>query len=144
MSRRLCTFPGCQRDYDSIGYCKAHAARMRRWGDPAGRNVMFGASLADRIQAGLPKERTFFDCWPWQKARQSAGYGVISRPDGSTGLAHRVIYEFLVGPVPKELDLDHLCRNKPCCNPAHLEPVTRGENNRRMWPFRRLAARSAA
>jgi hypothetical protein len=37
----------------------------------------------------------------------------------------------MVGPVPEGLELDHLCENPPCCNPAHLEPVTHAENNRR-------------
>ena len=37
--------------------------------------------------------------------------------------AHRLMYELLVGPIPSGLHLDHLCRNPPCCNPAHLEAV---------------------
>lgn len=46
-------------------------------------------------------------------------------------MAHRAVYEALVGPIPPELELDHLCRNPACVNPAHLEPVTRKENVRR-------------
>jgi hypothetical protein len=48
-----------------------------------------------------------------------------------TALAHRVAYEALVGPIPDGMTIDHLCRNKRCLNPAHMELVTRGENTRR-------------
>lgn len=48
-------------------------------------------------------------------------------------LAHRWSYEFHVGPIPEGLDLDHLCRNRGCVNPDHLEPVTREENIRRAF-----------
>src|SRR5699024_8246546 len=42
--------------------------------------------------------------------------------------SHRTMYQAVIGPVPAGLDLDHLCRNRACCNPAHLEPVTRQTN----------------
>lgn len=45
--------------------------------------------------------------------------------------AYRFAYEFLVGPIPDGLELDHLCRVRLCVNPAHLEPVTHAENNKR-------------
>lgn len=60
-----------------------------------------------------------------------AGYGQISDAAGKSTYAHRAMYEFMVGPIPDGLVLDHLCRNPPCVNPAHLEPVTRRENSRR-------------
>lgn len=64
-------------------------------------------------------------CWEWTGQKDS-GYGRYSgRP------AHRVTYEVLVGPIPDGLTLDHLCRNKGCVNPDHLEPVTSSENTRR-------------
>ena len=47
---------------------------------------------------------------------------------GKTLIAHRVAWEHVHGPVPKDLQLDHLCRNRGCVNPAHLEPVTLGTN----------------
>lgn len=54
------------------------------------------------------------------------------RPDGYASFkgrcAHKQYFEYFIGPVPNGLDLDHLCRNRRCCNPHHLEPVTRREN----------------
>ena len=69
-------------------------------------------------------------CWEWTGAIDARGYARF-RLRERNALAHRVAYEHCVGPVPKGLDLDHLCRNHPCVNPEHLEPVTRRENLRR-------------
>lgn len=69
-------------------------------------------------------------CWLWTGAANLYSYGVIGNGDRSdlVTLVHRAAYEDLVGPIPEGLDLDHLCRNRICCNPDHLEPVTRAEN----------------
>lgn len=69
-------------------------------------------------------------CHVWQRARTTAGYGEIWI-DGKACYAHVVAYEAENGPVPDGLELDHLCRNPPCINPAHLEAVTHAENMRR-------------
>jgi hypothetical protein len=68
-------------------------------------------------------------CWVWTRAKGGGGYGAyqLGRGIGMRG-AHIVAYCALVGPVPNGLQLDHLCRNRPCCNPMHLEPVTGREN----------------
>lgn len=93
--------------------------------------------LADRIERGP-------DCWPWLGSVDAvSGYGVANIPGRRTG-AHRAVYELLVGPIPGGLTLDHQCHNRDrfckggrsclhrrCVNPAHLEPVSRGENSRR-------------
>lgn len=69
-------------------------------------------------------------CWRWTSTTNRSGYGVfgISRRGQS---AHRVAYEWFVGPIGFRLQLDHLCRVRNCVNPSHLEPVTAGENIRR-------------
>lgn len=68
-------------------------------------------------------------CWLWTGAKNIGGYGAISkgRRQGA-GIVHRIVWELLVGPIPEGLELDHLCRVRACCNPDHLEPVTRAEN----------------
>lgn len=73
-------------------------------------------------------------CWLWTGATTRNGYGHIGcRVHGhlTTFLTHRVAYVAEHGEVPAGLDLDHLCRNRACCNPAHLEPVTKKVNSNR-------------
>lgn len=68
-------------------------------------------------------------CWNWLGAI-NFGYGVY-RVNGKKVKAHRYSYELVHGPVPINTDLDHLCRNRRCGNPDHLEKVARVENVRR-------------
>lgn len=62
-------------------------------------------------------------CWVWLGKPSAHGYGYFWY-DGKKRLAHRFSYKHLVGPIPDGLVIDHLCRNKMCVNPRHLEPVT--------------------
>lgn len=71
-------------------------------------------------------ERTDNGCWNYTGTIGTRGYGQILQTT-----AHRWFYTKLVGPIPNGLQIDHLCRNKQCVNPAHLEPVTGAENARR-------------
>ena len=77
-----------------------------------------------------PKVRIAPGCWEWLAYKVKTGYGRF-RVGGAKGdmvPAHRVAYELLIGPIPAGKDIDHLCRNPSCVNPAHMEPVTRAEN----------------
>lgn len=66
-------------------------------------------------------------CWIWPGATNGAGYCQVMT-GGVRIMAHRFAYEQLVGPIPLGKELDHLCRNRQCVNPAHLEVVTSREN----------------
>lgn len=66
-------------------------------------------------------------CWNFTGHVHRSGYGYT----GQHVYAHRYFYQELVGPIPDGLVIDHLCMNKTCVNPEHLEPVTQGENIRR-------------
>ena len=90
-------------------------------------------------------------CWLWTGTRNAAGYGVIVWGT-KCYKPHRLIYEWASGaPVADGLEVDHLCRCRGCCNPAHLEAVTKAENLRRRQcrdaaplPFAWRLARDAA
>ena len=69
------------------------------------------------------------ECWVWTAARTN-GYGV-AHVSGKSRRAHRVAYGDAYGPIPEGLVIDHLCENKACVRPSHLEAVTQGENVRR-------------
>lgn len=78
------------------------------------------ASFSNRI-VQLPN-----GCWETTYSKNADGY---TRMGG--GLGHRVAYAHFVGPIPAGADLDHLCRNRACVNPTHVEPVAHLENVRR-------------
>lgn len=82
-------------------------------------------TLAERLKSGCTVMPS--GCWEWHRYRNDAGYGCLSVGNKKTE-AYRASYETFVGPVPTGLELDHLCRNRGCINPDHLEPVTKKVN----------------
>lgn len=69
-------------------------------------------------------------CWSWSGALMKSGYTQIGNA-GRREYGHRASYMLFVGPIPKRRQIDHLCRNRGCVNPKHLEAVTQRTNIRR-------------
>lgn len=111
----------CDEPYYSVGYCVAHYQRSRRHGDPLG-------GRRNRTQDEFWKFVEVGDCWDWTGHVSVGGYGKIRWACFDESYTHRVAWTMLVGPIPDGLFLDHLCRNRTCCNPDHLEVVTHQEN----------------
>lgn len=134
-----CSVEGCEKTAASRQLCSMHYARWRRHGDPLVVTAPHG-SLRDRIEAKLDRAGGPSACWLWQGWCNNKGYGVVSSGGrrGPLVYVHRAYYEIVVGPIPPLLQLDHVrargCMHKHCANPAHLEPVTAGENTIRSRP----------
>lgn len=63
------------------------------------------------------------DCIEWPGAKTSKGYGHLMTPTGKDELAHRLSYDYFLGPIPPGHDVHHTCENKICINPYHLEAI---------------------
>lgn len=97
--------------------CKSCSKKASQIGNAVGQ------VLKQWVSASSPTE-----CWEWTiKVDQKTGYGQKTWGN-RTVLAHRWMYEVFNGPIPSELVIDHLCRNRKCVNPWHLEPVTQSTN----------------
>jgi len=146
---RTCSVDGCARQRYCRSWCKVHYERWQRTGSTLGsprvakaldlkrekrpaRASGRHANWQDPVERALAKfEIDESGCWVWRGSRFRTGYANIANDPGKTRLAHRVVYEALVGPIPQGLVLDHLCRVRHCINPEHLELVTGLENTRR-------------
>lgn len=130
MPKSTCSFPECNRKVHGYELCSSHYRQKYIEGvelAPIKASVKGTMTLEERFWHFTTKTT---GCWTWNSSHVSSGYGVLSYK-GRQLRAHRVAYELLVGPIPDTLVLDHLCKNRGCVNPAHLEVVTLGENTLR-------------
>jgi len=103
------------------------------------RSCAIGAACVARAKKRLSARDRFMakvsiqegGCWNWTGSLTPLGYGYFYASAGRSRQAHRFLYEERHGPVPAELELDHLCRNPRCVNPDHLEAVSHLTNMQR-------------
>lgn len=125
-----CSVQGCGAPVLARGWCSAHHGRWLRHGHPqTDIPVLRHGSLATRLEQQIAYEPNT-GCWLWMGCVNRGGYGRISRGgrSGKSALVHRVSYSLHRGSVPPGYELDHLCRQRSCLNPEHLEIVTRKVN----------------
>lgn len=134
-STTVCSIPDCGERRTGREWCTKHYARWRRHGDPLfTRRPMWGQPSAVRFFAKVDASGV---CWEWTASNDGCkGYGRFDKQS-----AHRWAFEYLVGPIPAGMTLDHLCRNPACVNPDHLEVVSFGVNTLRGGSVSALNAR---
>lgn len=126
-------------------YCRECVSDRRRARRAIPESVALGELTHKQIEifwahATVPNAGA---CWEWRASIDRKGYGVQTFR-GRTFLAHRVAYFIRHGPIPLGLTIDHLCRNRRCVNPRHLEPVTVRENTLRGAAVTAINARKVA
>lgn len=91
-----------------------------------------------------PGSGPWMNCWLFTGQLNKDGYGKLRLPYSKRlyRFAHRIAYESVKGPIPDDLEIDHLCRVRNCVNPDHLEPVTHLENMRRARPWHYSTAKT--
>lgn len=122
MVPKICSVDGCD-TYETVrvrrGMCQAHYAKWVRRNPPEKRPAR--PTAEERFWSKVDKSGP---CWVWLAGKMTDGYGSFTQGRAKKSPAHRVAWEWLVGPIPEGLFIDHMCHNKACVNPDHLQVVT--------------------
>jgi hypothetical protein len=142
VGKATCSIEDCSEHVDRRGLCGLHYSRWWHTGDPL-FSKGYGptpSDVADRFWEKVNKNGPTSDlrpelgpCWLWT-VDTPRGYGRFHINENGKWrnlYAHRWAYEALVGPIPSDLELDHLCRERACVNPSHLEAVAHATNTLR-------------
>jgi predicted transcriptional regulator len=132
---RKCSFPECKRKHCAKGLCYTHRAQQKKYGKLF--RTVNDETKEERFWRQIKKSKEKDGCWTWTSSsnrKDGDGYGVINY-NSKSQLAHRFSYELHKGKILKGMSLDHLCRNRMCVNPDHLEIVTHAENIKRMMAY---------
>lgn len=136
MKKEICCVKGCNSTMTALGLCSKHYARIK-----ANENLVresrsrakHGLSNRERFDAWTQKTE---GCWLWKGAKNYHGYGIFSEVRGGikgnprqTFQAHRKAWEFVNGPIPTGQVIRHMCHNKMCVRPDHMQLGTFAENS---------------
>lgn len=124
---RTCSIEGCEDKTRSRGWCRSHYEHWRTYGDPNGGGRAYSDPEEAFAARTIPEPNT--GCLLWFGATTSGGYGNLD-VYGKQTYAHRYAWERERGTIPADLEIDHLCHVRSCCNVDHLRLATRTQNNR--------------
>lgn len=130
LTRGVCVIEGCGTPHEARGWCRRHYLIWQAHGDPLyipqGPEARFWA-FVDKNGPSPALPSSLGRCWSWTGSGDTRGYGGFSL-GGTTVKAYQFAFHLAGGTIHSGQELDHLCRNPNCVNPAHLEPVTHKEN----------------
>ena len=124
---KICGIDGCSNKHLAKGMCRKHYLRIYKNGT-LDLTIRRDLCTVDRLKTKI--KVTEGGCWLYTAKLTKKGYAHV-QDKCKMRFAHVIMYEHIFGKVPEGLELDHLCRNRNCINPEHLEPVTHQENCRR-------------
>lgn len=133
---KTCLIPDCGMKERTRGWCSKHYSRFIRWGHP-----LATAPKKTPSERFWEKVNKTSGCWLWTGSDDGRGYGNFNRGKHLGKIAyvkaHRFAYEELVGPIPEDLVLDHLCHTTRCVNPDHVRAVPQRVNSQNLQGLQR-------
>lgn len=125
MTKPICKIDNCKNTERARGWCNMHYERWRLHGDPGSAELRTHSTPSEALRHRLVPQG---GCLIWTGGKDSHGYGQIA-DSGRTYKVHRYVWEQANGPIPGNLEIDHICHNRACAKVEHLRLVTRAQNS---------------